>query len=128
MSLPPEWDHLRVNVSLALDHAITSKAMATIAREEAAAIWRPYGVDLQWTGAGTQAALSLEVIVDPGGTHVDTVGMQAVLGVTPVVALELGWIVRNSSLSELLFSGGRVTLSSFNALPHLPDPAHWTYR
>jgi broad specificity phosphatase PhoE len=56
------------------------------------------------------------------------VSLQAVLGMPAVAALELGWIVRNASISELLFSGGRVTLSSFNALPHLPDPAQWTYR
>ena len=63
-------------------------------------------------------------------TSAGTIGvsLQAVLGVPAVTALELGWVVRNASVTELLFSGGRVTLSSFNALPHLSDPAHWTYR
>jgi len=63
-------------------------------------------------------------------TSAGTIGvsLQAVLGVPAVAALELGWVVRNAAISELLFSGGRVTLSSFNALPHLPDPAQWTYR
>jgi len=84
MSLPPEWDHLRVRVNLELDHSIRSKAMATIAREEAAAIWKPYGVDLLWTDAGAQAALSLDVFVDPSGDRIDTVGMQAVLGHTTI--------------------------------------------
>jgi hypothetical protein len=84
MSLPPEWDRLRVNVNLALDHSITSKAIATVAREEATALWKPYGVDLLWTDAGTQAALSVDVFVEPGGHHVDTVGMQAVLGRTTI--------------------------------------------
>jgi broad specificity phosphatase PhoE len=63
-------------------------------------------------------------------TSAGTIGvsLQAVLGVPAVTALELGWVVRNASVSELLFSGGRVTLSSFNALAHLPDPTHWTFR
>jgi broad specificity phosphatase PhoE len=63
-------------------------------------------------------------------TSAGTIGvsLQAVLGVPAVTALELGWVVRNASVTELLFSGGRVTLSSFNTLAHLPDPAHWTYR
>jgi hypothetical protein len=84
MSLPPEWDRLRVNVNLALDHSITSKSIAPVAREEAAALWQPYGVDLMWTDAGTQAALSIDVFVDPAGRYVDTVGMQAVLGHTTI--------------------------------------------
>jgi broad specificity phosphatase PhoE len=63
-------------------------------------------------------------------TSAGTIGvaLQAVLGIPAVTALELGWVVRNASVTELLFSGGRVTLSSFNTLAHLPDPAHWTYR
>jgi broad specificity phosphatase PhoE len=42
-------------------------------------------------------------------------------------ALEVNWRVRNSSLSEFVFTTGRFTLDSFNALPHLEDPALWTY-
>ena len=43
-------------------------------------------------------------------------------------ALELNWRVRNSSLTDLVFTQDRLTLDSFNAIPHLPDPSHWTYR
>jgi broad specificity phosphatase PhoE len=56
------------------------------------------------------------------------VALQAVLpGVPAESALEVGWVVRNASLTEILFSGGRMTLSSFNTVPHL-EPADWTYR
>lgn len=51
-----------------------------------------------------------------------------VLGADGERALELGWALNNASVTELLFSGTRVSLSRFNALPHLPDPASWTYR
>jgi broad specificity phosphatase PhoE len=43
-------------------------------------------------------------------------------------ALELGWAVNNSAVTELLFSGARLSLSRFNVLSHLPDPATWTHR
>jgi broad specificity phosphatase PhoE len=43
-------------------------------------------------------------------------------------ALELNWRLRNGSLTRFVFSPGRLTLDEFNAVPHLPDPALWTYR
>lgn len=43
-------------------------------------------------------------------------------------ALEVNWRVRNCSLTEFVFTKGRLTLDGFNALPHLDDPALWTYR
>jgi broad specificity phosphatase PhoE len=43
-------------------------------------------------------------------------------------ALELGWRLRNGALTRLMFTTGRLTLDDFNTIPHLPDPAHWTYR
>jgi broad specificity phosphatase PhoE len=41
-------------------------------------------------------------------------------------ALQLGWRLRNASLTEMVFSPGRLTLDAFNTLPHLDDPALWT--
>jgi broad specificity phosphatase PhoE len=43
-------------------------------------------------------------------------------------ALELNWRVRNGSLTDFIFSRERLTLDSFNAVPHLEDSAAWTYR
>lgn len=43
-------------------------------------------------------------------------------------ALELNWRLRNGSLTNLVFTPGRLTLDDFNTIPHLPDPAEWTYR
>jgi broad specificity phosphatase PhoE len=43
------------------------------------------------------------------------------------MVLEVNWRVRNSSLTEFVFTKDRFTLDSFNALPHLEDPALWTY-
>jgi hypothetical protein len=36
--------------------------------------------------------------------------------------------VRNCSLTEFMFSHDRMSLDSFNAIPHLEDPALRTYR
>lgn len=42
--------------------------------------------------------------------------------------LEVNWRVRNCSLTGIVFSRDRFTLDTFNAIPHLDDPALWTYR
>jgi broad specificity phosphatase PhoE len=57
-----------------------------------------------------------------------TAALRFVLGCSPTQALELGWRLKNCSLTELIFSGNRVTLDQFNTLSHLPDPKHWTFR
>jgi broad specificity phosphatase PhoE len=43
-------------------------------------------------------------------------------------ALELAWRLRNASLTEFVFTRDRFSLDSFNSVPHLQDPALWTYR
>jgi len=42
--------------------------------------------------------------------------------------LRVTWMSRNASLSEFLASGGRFTLSTFNAHPHLDGDGLLTYR
>ena len=54
--------------------------------------------------------------------------LQAALGVPDRMALELNWRNRNCSLTEFVFTRGRLTLDSFNSVPHLEDAAFWTYR
>lgn len=54
--------------------------------------------------------------------------VQQALGVSDAMALELNWRIRNSSLTEFMFTPDRFTLDSFNAIPHLHDPALWTCR
>lgn len=44
------------------------------------------------------------------------------------VAIELNWRIRNCSLTEIVFTKDRVTLDSFNGIPHLHEPSLWTYR
>ncbi len=51
-----------------------------------------------------------------------------VLGASDRAALELSWRLRNGSLTNLIFTPGRLTLDEFNAIPHLHDPTLRTYR
>lgn len=56
------------------------------------------------------------------------VAVQMAVGAPARSALELSWRVRNCSLTGFLFSGDRLSLDTFNATPHLDDPALLTYR
>jgi broad specificity phosphatase PhoE len=42
--------------------------------------------------------------------------------------LEVNWRVRNCSITEFVFSSGRLSLDSFNAIPHLSDERIRTFR
>jgi broad specificity phosphatase PhoE len=61
---------------------------------------------------------SRNVLVVSSGGPIAT-AVQVVLEAPPRHALELNWRMRNSSITEFLFSRGRVTLDQFNAIPHL---------
>jgi broad specificity phosphatase PhoE len=57
-----------------------------------------------------------------------TAALCFVLGCSPAIALELGWRIRNCSVTELIFSENRITLDQFNSLAHLRNPGIWTFR
>jgi broad specificity phosphatase PhoE len=54
--------------------------------------------------------------------------VQRALAISDEAALQLNWRLRNSSLTEFVFTAERFTLDSFNGVPHLNDPDLWTYR
>ena len=54
--------------------------------------------------------------------------VQTVLEAPERAALELSWRLRNGALCEFVFTRDRLSLESFNTLPHLEDPALRTYR
>jgi broad specificity phosphatase PhoE len=56
------------------------------------------------------------------------VTVQRALNLSTESTLQAAWMARNGSVHEFLFSGERFTMSSFNASPHLDDPALLTYR
>jgi broad specificity phosphatase PhoE len=60
------------------------------------------------------------VVCTSGGVIGTTVAH--VLGLCNHTGIELNWAVHNASITRLLYSGERVSLSMFNALPHLERP------
>jgi broad specificity phosphatase PhoE len=48
----------------------------------------------------------------------------SVLGLANSTALELTWAIHNASITRLMYSPDKVSLSMFNALPHLESTAH----
>lgn len=54
--------------------------------------------------------------------------LQHALGVSDAMMLELSWRIRNASLTEFVFTPDRLTLDSFNMIPHLIEPELWTFR
>ena len=79
-------DTLAVQVNLEFDRSITSSTIKTIARDEAAAIWKVYGVELRWTDTGARAALTLDAIVERYPKRGDGDDAPAVLGYTTVAS------------------------------------------
>lgn len=61
-----------------------------------------------------------------GGAIGATVGQ--LVGAADEVMLELGWMLNNCSVSEVLFSRTRRSLARYNDISHLSDPNHWTHR
>jgi broad specificity phosphatase PhoE len=61
------------------------------------------------------------LIVSSGGPIATAVGH--VLGTTPETTIDLNMRIRNSAVSEFSFTPKRHSLLSYNALPHLDEPA-----
>lgn len=60
------------------------------------------------------------VVCSSGGVIGTTVAH--VMGLRNHIGIELNWAVHNASITRLIYSGERVSLSMFNALPHLERP------
>jgi len=54
--------------------------------------------------------------------------VQTALNAPEQTFLDVNWRVRNCSISEFVFSAGRLSLDSFNAVPHLTDASLRTFR
>ncbi|GAB1263049.1 histidine phosphatase family protein [Aurantivibrio plasticivorans] len=66
----------------------------------------------------TANAKGRRVVVSTSG-GVIAMAVQMVLGLSDEQAINLNWMVFNSSITRIQFSGNRSSLSVFNAIPHL---------
>ena len=72
------------------------------------------------TGIVTSAGPNQRVAVFTSGGVIGR-AVQWATKAPPRAALELNWRVRNCSITEFLYSGGRVSLDLFNSTAHLPS-------
>jgi broad specificity phosphatase PhoE len=91
--------------------------------------WRDFSARVnsglqKFLGAGAQ---SERVAIFTSGGPIG-LAVQRALDLSSQNALRVSWMAQNSSFSEFLYSSDRFTLSSFNSVPHLDDPALQTYR
>jgi broad specificity phosphatase PhoE len=54
--------------------------------------------------------------------------VQTTLSAPEIKTLDINWRIRNCSLTEFVFSRGRLSLDSFNSTPHLNESSLITYR
>lgn len=91
-----------------------------------------------WTNFRTRVLDGLERIIReaPRGANVALftsggpvgIAVERALGTPERSTLQLAWMAHNGSVTEFLFSTDRFTLSRYNAVDHLDDPALITYR
>jgi broad specificity phosphatase PhoE len=91
-----------------------------------------------WPAFGERVGRGVRRMLEPAGRGSRVVAFtsggfigaatQRALAAPDRAALELSWRLRNTALTEFVFTRDRCTLDSFNALPHLDDSALWTYR
>jgi hypothetical protein len=60
-----------------------------------------------------------------GGTMAAAMGLA--LNLDDEKTLELMWVVHNAAYTEFLFSRGRFSMMTFNAIPHLTKPHLLTF-
>src|SRR5690606_19082753 len=91
-----------------------------------------------WDGFQQRVSSAIRDILSGrhGGKHVAiftsggpvALAVQLALGIASDKALELVWRVRNCSITEFIYTEGRMTLSTFNMTPHLDEERLITYR
>ncbi|HQR31432.1 MAG TPA: histidine phosphatase family protein [Blastocatellia bacterium] len=91
-----------------------------------------------WTSFRTRVRRALKQITSAEGsgrrvavfTSGGVIGatVQTVLDAPEQQALQINWRVKNCSLTEFTFGSGRISMDTFNSLPHLDDMALQTFR
>lgn len=91
-----------------------------------------------WSDFSARVWRGLDSLIASGRRGTDTavftsvgpisVALHRMLACPRQKALELGWRLWNCSLTEVVYSGQRMTLDGFNALPHLNTDGLLTYR
>ena len=70
-----------------------------------------------------QEGRSKTIILSTSGGVIGTI-VAHVLGLSNHIGIELNWAVHNASVTRLIYNAQKVSLSMFNALPHLERAEH----
>jgi broad specificity phosphatase PhoE len=70
------------------------------------------------SGIMAREGRSKTLLISTSGGVIGTV-VAHVLGLANHMGIELNWAVHNASITRLIYNADRVSLSMFNALPHL---------
>lgn len=137
----PELEQRVAAFSAATEKRDRGRALDRVLQHLMRAWARGAGAHLEiesWAAFTERLDHALRVLTDGGrsGRHVVAFSSGGAIGamVGRVVhaaadgALELGWTVNNTGVTELLFGGTRINLSRYNVIDHLGDPTFVTYR
>jgi broad specificity phosphatase PhoE len=115
----PELRHDRRRFQLFLERAARAWVDAAIAAEDMTP-WSQFHGRIMTALRGTmeREGRSKTLVISTSGGVIGVI-VAHVLGLANHVAIELNWAIHNASLTRLYYNGDRVTLSMFNALPHL---------
>jgi broad specificity phosphatase PhoE len=80
-----------------------------------------------WQSIAAREGSGRRVVAFSSGGPIGVAVQMATRG-PEATAIDLSWRIRNTSLTEIVFTRDRFSLDCFNTLPHLDDPALWTYR
>jgi len=91
-----------------------------------------------WASFKTRVAADIEKIMAtyPDGKTVAvftsggpiSAALEWALKISPKMALDLAWVVKNASITEFKFKSDRFSLTGFNMTPHFNDDTLVTYR
>lgn len=115
----PELRHDRRKFQLFLERAAQAWVMADI-HDDQLLPWRQFHARIieGLRELMTQEGRSRTIVLSTSGGVIGTL-VAHVLGLANHVAIELNWAVHNASLTRLIYNANKISLSMFNALPHL---------
>jgi broad specificity phosphatase PhoE len=110
--------------------------------EAVTSVWQTGTLEVEgvesWSSFSTRAGGAIRrIISEPGsGRRIAVFTSGGVIGLALQIALdaplkqalEINWRVRNCSLTDLIFNRERLSLDSFNAIPHLIEKSLHTFR
>jgi broad specificity phosphatase PhoE len=115
----PELRHDRKKFQFFLERAARAWVEAQIEAEEMMP-WHGFHSRIRHALEGIMRShgRSKTLLVSTSGGVIGTI-VAHVLGLSNHMGIELNWAVHNASITRLFYSGDKVSLSMFNALPHL---------